>query len=157
MMKKKVPTKRNTNHQALRKNIENITSSKFYRDIRYLIDETHRSVALAVNTGMTMLYWQIGKRINDEILKGKRAEYGKEIVVSLARQLVVEYGNSFSDKNLRRMSQFSEVYPSKEIVVSLIRHLSWTHFIALFPLKEPIQREFYTQMCRECKNITPQD
>ncbi len=148
MTNKKVPTTRNANNQALRKNKENITSSKFYRDIRYLIDEAHSSVALAVNTSMTMLYWQIGKRINDEILKGERAAYGKQIVVSLALQLALEYGNSFSEKNLRRMIQFAEAYPSKKIVVSLIRHLSWTHFIALIPLKEPIQREFYAQMCR---------
>ncbi len=125
-----------------------IAASNFYQDIRRLIEEARLSVALTVNAGMTMLYWQIGKRINDEILKGERAEYGKEIVVSLARQLVLEYGNNFSEKNLRRMIQFANVYPSKEIVVSLIRHLSWTHFIALIPLKEPLQREFYAQMCR---------
>ena len=147
-MKKKAPTKSKAEHKAVRKSKEDITVSKFYHDIRHLIEEAHRSVAITVNAGMTMLYWQIGKRISDETLKGKRAEYGKEIIVSLARQLVLEYSNNFSEKNLRRMIQFAEVYPSREIVVSLIRHLSWTHFIALIPLKEPLQREFYTQMCR---------
>ncbi|GBE37826.1 hypothetical protein BMS3Bbin08_00423 [bacterium BMS3Bbin08] len=143
--------KQNKNKQSnkvVRKNMGDIAASNFYQDIRRLIEEARLSVALTVNAGMTMLYWQIGKRINDEILKGERAEYGKEIVVSLARQLVLEYGNNFSEKNLRRMIQFANVYPSKEIVVSLIRHLSWTHFIALIPLKEPLQREFYAQMCR---------
>lgn len=128
--------------------MEDITVSNFYQDIRRLIEEARCTVASTVNAAMTMLYWQIGRRINDAILKGERAEYGKEIVVSLARQLVLEYGNNFSEKNLRRMIQFANVYPSKEIVVSLIRHLSWTHFIALIPLKEPLQREFYAQMCR---------
>lgn len=130
------------------KGAENIIVSDFYKDIRCLIEEARCRVASMVNAAITMLYWQIGKRINEEILKGKRAEYGREIIVSLARQLVLEYGNNFSEKNLRRMIQFAEVYPSKEIVVSLIRHLSWTHFIALIPLKEPLQREFYTEMCR---------
>ena len=46
------------------------------------------------------------------------------------------------------MIQFAEVYPDEQIVVSLIRHLSWTHFIALLPLKDPLQREFYAEMCR---------
>ena len=132
----------------MKKSVEDITVSNFYQDIRRLIDEARYAVASTVNAAITMLYWQIGKRINEEILKGKRAEYGREIIVSLARQLVLEYGNNFSEKNLRRMIQFAEVYPSKEIVVSLIRHLSWTHFIALIPLKEPLQREFYTEMCR---------
>ncbi len=117
-------------------------------DIRKLIQETRSAVATTVNVGLTMLYWRIGKRIREEILKGHRAEYGKRIIVSLSRQLVQEYGNSFSEKNLRRMVQFAEVFPDEQIVVSLIRHLSWSHFLALIPLKEPLQREFYAAMCR---------
>ena len=46
------------------------------------------------------------------------------------------------------MIQFTEVFPDKEIVVSLIRQLSWTHFIALIPLKDDLQRDFYAEMCR---------
>ena len=53
-----------------------------------------------------------------------------------------------AEKNLRRMIQFVEVYPDEEIVVSLIRHLSWTHFIAIIPLKDSLQRDFYAEMCR---------
>jgi predicted nuclease of restriction endonuclease-like (RecB) superfamily len=147
-MKKKAANKRKGDQKTVRESKKDITASKFYSDIHHLIEEARHSVASTVNAGMTILYWQIGNRITNEILKGNRAEYGKEIVVSLARQLTVEYGNSFSEKNLRRMIQFSEVYPSKEIVVSLIRQLSWTHFIALIPLKESLQREFYTQLCR---------
>jgi len=117
-------------------------------DIRKLIEETRSAVARTVNAGLAMLYWRIGKRIGEEILKGHRAEYGKQIVVSLSRQLVQEHGNSFSEKNLRRMVQFAEVFPDEQIVVSLIRHLSWTHFLALIPLRDPLQREFYAAMCR---------
>ena len=117
-------------------------------DIRGLIEETRSSVATVVNAGMTMLYWQIGNRIQIEVLKNARADYGKGIVASLSRQLVNEFGNSFSAKNLRRMVQFAEVFPDSKIVVSLIRQLSWTHIIALIPLKKPLQREFYAEMCR---------
>lgn len=95
-----------------------------------------------------MLYWRIGRRIRKDILQDKRAEYGQEIVVSLSRHLAVDYGNSFSEKNLRRMLQFAEVFPDEEIVVSLIRQLTWTHFIALIPLKDPLQRDFYAEMSR---------
>jgi predicted nuclease of restriction endonuclease-like (RecB) superfamily len=59
-----------------------------------------------------------------------------------------EYGSSFGEKNLRRMIQFAQIFPDEKIVVSLIRELSWTHFLALLPLKEPLQREFYAEMCR---------
>ena len=77
-----------------------------------------------------------------------RAEYGKEFVAALGRQLEREFGRGFGDKNLRRMIQFAEVFPDQEIVVSLIRQLTWTHFIALIPLNKPLQRDFYAEMCR---------
>jgi predicted nuclease of restriction endonuclease-like (RecB) superfamily len=123
-------------------------NSLLVNDIRQMIEETRSTVATAFNAGLTILYWNIGKRIHEEILKGERAEYGQEIVASLGRELVAEYGNGFSDKNLRRMIQFSEVFPEEEIVVTLLQQLSWSHFLALVPLKDPLQREFYAEMCR---------
>ena len=89
---------------------------------------------------------RIGQRIHTQVLEGRRADYGEEVVLTLAAQLVKEYGTSFSVKNLRRMVQFAAAYPDERIVVSLIRQLSWTHFIALIPLKDPLQRDYYAQM-----------
>jgi predicted nuclease of restriction endonuclease-like (RecB) superfamily len=123
-------------------------SGGIFEDIRKLIEETRQNVATTVNAGLTMLYWKIGKRINLEILKGERAEYGAEIVSSLARQLEAEFGKGFSEKYLRRMIQFSTVFPDEQIVVSLLRQLSWTHFIALIPLNDNLKIEFYAEMCR---------
>jgi hypothetical protein len=95
-------------------------------DLRGLIEETRAHVATTVNAALTMLYWRIGQRINEEVLKGERAAYGAEILQTVSAQLMVEYGNSFSEKNLRRMIQFSEVFPDEQILVSLIRHLSFS-------------------------------
>jgi hypothetical protein len=117
-------------------------------DLRQLITEARRTVAVTVNAGLTLLYWRIGKRVAEEVLGKERAAYGRQIVVSLSRQLMEEHGSSFGEKNLRRMIQFAEVFPEEEIVVSLIRQLSWTHFIALLPLKNSLQRDFYTELCR---------
>jgi len=117
-------------------------------EIKNLIEESKNKVALAVNSEITLLYWNIGKRIREEVLTSKRATYGKEIISSLAKQLKEEYGNSFSAKNLRRMTQFAEVFPEKRIVVSLIRQLSWTHFIAIIPIQDPLKRNFYIEMCK---------
>ncbi|MEQ8821166.1 MAG: PDDEXK nuclease domain-containing protein [Sumerlaeia bacterium] len=117
-------------------------------DLRGLIAETRERVAAAVNAGMTLLYWRIGERIQREILKGERAEYGKEIVAAVARQLTEEFGSSFSAKHLRRMVQFAEVFPDPEIVAPLARQLSWSHFTILIPIDEPIKRDFYAEMCR---------
>lgn len=129
-------------------NKSSIVSAALIEDVRGLIAEARRTVAVTVNASLTLLYWRIGQRIIAETLRGERATYGQQIVASLSRQLVREYGQSFGEKNLRRMMQFAEVFPQEEIVVSLIRQLSWTHFIALLPLKDPLQRDFYAELCR---------
>src|SRR3546814_10446772 len=61
----------------------------------------------------------------------------------------LEYGSSFAEQNLRRMVQFAATFPDEQILVSLIRELSWTHFIALIPLKDPLQRDYYAQRSEE--------
>lgn len=124
------------------------TDQLLFKDISKLIEEARKNVARTVNGTLALLYWQIGKRINKEVLQNKRAEYGKQIVVSLTRQLGEIYGKGFEEKNIRRMMQFADIFPDEQIVASLIRQLSWTHIIALIPLKEPLQREFYAEMCR---------
>lgn len=117
-------------------------------EVRSLIIEARQETARMVNAGLTLLYWRVGDRVRREVLGSKRAEYGAEIVSTLGRQLEDEFGRGFSEKNLRRMVQFAEVFPKREIVVSLIRQLTWTHFIALIPLKDPLARDFYAEMCR---------
>ncbi|WP_019576551.1 DUF1016 N-terminal domain-containing protein [Curvibacter lanceolatus] len=119
-------------------------------DLRNLIDGSRQRAAAAVNIELTLLYWSVGQRIHAHVLVGRRAEYGQEVLPKLALQLVRDYGQSFSEKNLRRMVQFASQFSDEKIVVSLIRQLSWTHFIALLPLKDPLQRDFYAQMaCTE--------
>lgn len=115
-------------------------------DIRVLIEEARKRAASTVNSELTMLYWRIGQRIHTQVLDGRRGAYGKEVLPTLAAQLVKEYGSSFAEQNLRRMVQFAATFPDEQILVSLIRELSWTHFIALMPLKDPLQRDYYAQM-----------
>lgn len=122
-------------------------SADLLKDICNMIDKTQQSMASAVNAGLTMLYWHVGDRMRQKILLEERAEYGKSIVVTVSRQLVREYGNGFTDKNLRRMIQFAEVFPDMQIVVSLSRQLSWSHFVRLITLKEDTKRDFYAEMC----------
>ena len=119
-----------------------------FRDVANLIDETRKTVAYNINAALTYTYWKIGKRINDEILQHERAEYGTQIVASLAQQLQDTYGKGFEKSSLTRMMNFAVTFPNEEIVVSLIQQLSWTHVIALLPLKDSLQREFYVEMCK---------
>ena len=70
-------------------------NQQLFADIRQMIEDTRQAVSQAVNAGLTMLYWNIGKRIDEEVLKNERAEYGMQIVASLSRHLVEEYGGNY--------------------------------------------------------------
>ncbi|HJU99535.1 MAG TPA: PDDEXK nuclease domain-containing protein [Burkholderiaceae bacterium] len=116
-------------------------------DVRQLIERSRTELARVVNSALTLLYWRIGQRIRLEILRGERAEYGEQIISTLARQLEREFGRGFSSKNLRHMVRFTEAYSDLAIVSALSRQLAWSHFLELIYLKDPLQRDFYAQMC----------
>ncbi|HCT4781791.1 TPA: DUF1016 family protein [Pseudomonas aeruginosa] len=115
-------------------------------DIRALIEASRQRAALAVNAELTLLFWRVGHRIHTEVLAGQRAGYGEEILPTLAEQLARDYGRGFGEKNLRRMVKFAVTFPDEPIVATLSRQLSWSHFVLLLALKEPMQRDYYAQM-----------
>jgi len=79
-------------------------------DLRQIIDVVRARVASTVNYELTMMYWHIGERINREVLSYQRAEYGRQIVATVARQLQNEFGmKGFDEKSIRRMMQFAEL------------------------------------------------
>jgi hypothetical protein len=122
--------------------------NNLFFEIKQLIEEARQTVAVTVNAATTVLYWNIGKRINHEILGNKRAEYGKEIVKTLSKRLTLEYGEGWSEQQLRHCLRFAETFPDKEILYALSRQLSWTHFRTIMYLKDELKREFYIQMTR---------
>jgi predicted nuclease of restriction endonuclease-like (RecB) superfamily len=117
-------------------------------EIRGLIEQARLHVAQTANSTLTMLHWKLGERILREVLQGQRAQYGEEILPTLSAKLVPDYGQGFSARNLARMVKFAEAFTDENIVVSLSRELSWSHFVEILPLKKPLEREFYAEMCR---------
>lgn len=117
-------------------------------DIRTLIEQSRQQIAVSVNATMTILYWQIGKRINSEVLQDQRAEYGKQIVFMLSRQLTLEYGNGWGEKQLRQCMQFAKFFPDEQIVYTLCRELSWSHLRLVMYMNEQLKRTFYIEMCK---------
>jgi predicted nuclease of restriction endonuclease-like (RecB) superfamily len=117
-------------------------------DLRSLIIVARQSVAQTVNSALVMLYWKMGDRISRDLLKGRRAGYGEEIVATVSRRLVDEFGTGFTEKNLRHMMRFAEVFPDEQIVYALSRQLGWTHFRHIIYLDAPLKRDFYAEMCR---------
>jgi hypothetical protein len=90
----------------MKNELEN-TEKIILSDIRIIIGQTKETVSKVISSNVVALYWKIGNRINHEILEQQRAEYGKQIVATLSRQLTQEYGRSYEEKNLRRMMQLS--------------------------------------------------
>jgi len=123
-------------------------NQQVFSDIRQLIEETRKSVAVAVNAGLTMLYWQVGKRINDEVLQNERAEYGKQVVKVLSAQLSEEYGKGWSDRLLIQCMRFATVFPEKEIVYALSIQLTWTHLRTVIYIEDVLKRDFYIEMTK---------
>jgi len=114
-----------------------------------LVEKTKLQVVSYANSSMTTLFWHIGNRILTRTLQNKRADYGKQIVVTLSRELAARFGNTYEEKNLRRMIQFAEQYPDIEKVVTLSRQLSWSHFLILIPIKNESARDFYGKIAAE--------
>jgi hypothetical protein len=98
--------------------------NKLFVDLSQIIEQGKNEVARQVNSTLTLVYWQVGKKINEHILDNQRAEYAGEIVSTLSTQLKMNFGKSFELRNLRRMMQFAEVFTDIEIVVPLSRQLS---------------------------------
>jgi hypothetical protein len=90
-------------------------------------------VARSVNAALVMLYWKVGNRIRQDILREKRAGYGEEIVPTLSAQLVPDFGKGFGVRNLFRMIKFAEVFPEDKIVSTLSTQLSWSHIVEIIP------------------------
>ena len=98
---------------------------------------------------MTMLYWDIGKRIKEDIIKSERAEYGKQVVATLAQLLSAEHGKGFTRFSLSRMIRFYEAFPEVQIVATVSQQLTWSHIVELLPLSIMEQRQFYSYMAIE--------
>ncbi|MCP4696905.1 MAG: DUF1016 domain-containing protein [Gammaproteobacteria bacterium] len=115
-------------------------------DIQQLIEQNRQRVSGYVNATLTLLYWHIGRRIQQED-NGRRAEYGKQILATLSQELTRRHGKGFNEPALNRMVKFAGEFPDSEKVATLSQQLSWSHWVLLLPLKDTQKREFYAQMC----------
>jgi predicted nuclease of restriction endonuclease-like (RecB) superfamily len=114
-----------------------------HAELRALIASSRQRLAGAVNAELTRLYWTVGRRLSSEVLGGERASYGSQLLDQLGQQLAQEFGRGFEARNLRRMVKFAQAFPDAEIVSTLSTKLSWSHLVAIVPLKTPEARHFY--------------
>jgi len=117
-------------------------------DLRTLIHSARQRIATAANFTYSLLCWEVGRRLLRENLQAGRAEYGKQILATASQELTAEFGAGFSYTALTRMARFAEWVTDEHILSTLSTQLSWSHFIELLPIKDPLARDFYAEMCR---------
>ena len=122
---------------------------QLFTNLVQIIEQAKKQVAVQVNSTVVLTYWKIGKTINEHILNNERAAYGKGILSTVATKLVEKFGNSFAERNLRRMIQFSELFSDFEIVSPLATQLSWSHFIEVLKIKNDQARIENRKMLEE--------
>jgi predicted nuclease of restriction endonuclease-like (RecB) superfamily len=125
-----------------------ITPKVLLKDLRELIAAARQDVARQVNSALVLLYWRVGRRIRQDILKEKRAEYGEQILPTVSAELMREFGSGFTTRNLANMVRFAEVYSDEKILHTLCAKLSWSHFRLIIYLDDDLKRDFYAEMCR---------
>ena len=119
-----------------------------FGDIQKFINDSKQLVASTANSAITIMYWNVGYRIQQEFLNNERAQYGQQIVTQLASKLRQEYGRGWSEKQVRHCIHFAEIFSEKEIVYALSRQLCWTHFRILMYLNDDLSRSFYLEMAK---------
>ena len=118
------------------------------KDLSEIIDAGKKDISVSINSTITQVYWQIGNRINNEILKETRAEYGKQIIKKVSKFLMTHFGNGWGEKHIHHCLRIAETFQNKEIFYALSRELSWTHLRAVIYMDNELKRSFYIEMCR---------
>lgn len=116
------------------------------QEIISLVHAAKQRAAVAVNAELTLLYWHVGQRIRQEILKGERAEYGQHIIGNLSKALTAQLGRGWGKSQLNYYVKFAEVFDDINIVHAVRGQLSWTHLKTLMYIDDHIKREFYLNM-----------
>ncbi len=131
-----------------------ITNSSFIvaDDYNMLIDNistlwtnAKEKAITAVNTELLLANWQTGKYIVEFEQGGKvRAEYGKKLLINLAKDLTLKNGRGFSRSNLLYMRKFYLSFPKSETVSHI---LTWSHYFEILKCDDPLEMQFYMKQC----------
>ena len=121
---------------------------QLYQDVCLLIENTRQRIATTANAEACVMHWQIGKRIKEDVLYNKRAEYGKQVVKNLAEKLTEKYGKGWSFYKLQHCVRSAYTFSEDQIVYALRTQLTWTHLRSLMSIGDDLKRSFYIEMCR---------
>lgn len=115
--------------------------------LKILLAKGREKAYSLVNSVLVETYWNVGKYIVEFEQKGDvKAEYGKELLTKLAKDLTLEYGKGFSRSNLTYMRKFYLTFPKSE---TLSHKLSWSHYFELLKIDDELERNFYLKQCEK--------
>ena len=117
-----------------------VLDETFYKEVTNIITESRKSVYNFVNSELVITNWKIGKMIDEKQKSLPRAEYGEKLIKELSSQMTKDFGEGYSEKNLFRMRKFFRTF---QIVSTLSRELTWSHYTLLISVKNDDAREFY--------------
>jgi predicted nuclease of restriction endonuclease-like (RecB) superfamily len=117
-------------------------------EIKSLVVSSKQQVARTINSTLTLLHWNIGKRIQTELLKSSRADYGSEVVANLSKDLTANFGRGWSKRQLHHCIRFAELYPDSSIVQTVSAQLNWSQIQLITTIDEELKRSFYIELCR---------
>lgn len=130
-------------------NSGSIDDKQLFSNISSMIELRKLSIASTTNSHLILLFWEIGRYINQNILEDDRADYGKKILSTLSTKLVTQYGKSFVEANLYRMKRFATVFSDATIMADFVPFLSWSHFCEIMRIKDEGARLFYAKDAAE--------
>ena len=119
-------------------------SNNYINEIKKILKNARQKAYTAVNSAMVEAYWEIGRRIVEEEQNGKeRAEYGKEILQNLSKELTEEFGKGYSYRTLREIRQFYLMFSDFEKWRTVSAKLTWSHFQKVLRVSDEKARIFY--------------
>lgn len=121
---------------------------QLFKDVCQIIEGTRSRLATTVNAEVCLMNWHVGKRIKEDVLYNKRAEYGKEIIKHLADKLTAQYGKGWSAYKLQHCVRSAYTFSEDEIVYAVRTQLTWTHLRSLMSIDDELKRSFYMEMVR---------
>ena len=127
--------------------IEPQQETTLYTDVCQIIDGARGRMATYVNTEACLTNWYVGKRIKEDVLYNKRAEYGKQVIQNLSKRLIERYGSGWGYEKLKHCVRSAYLFSEEEIVYATRTQLTWTHLRSLMGIKDSLERQFYAQMC----------
>jgi len=125
-----------------------------YRQLLQQISEIYTQgrvrAVQAVNAQLIDTYWHVGRHIVEFEQAGQaRAEYGKALIQNLSADLGLRHGKGFSRSNLLYMRLLYQCYPGCAPISEKASHqLSWSHYVELLKIEDPLERGFYEQQAR---------